>query len=124
MREIKFRVWWKLKKRWVKPEDLTNPYVVTIDLTENGFTFKKNSGFIYCQYIELKDRNGKEIYEGDILFNPYDKNNYEIIWDEMQGAFSLGENGCMLRSYCLNKFWEIIGNIHQNPELLKLHNNK
>lgn len=66
---------------------------------------------------DLPDKNGKKIFEGDIIFDPELKDNYFVEFDEggfcagdmfLQAYISFGEFSC-----------EVIGNIHDNPELLK-----
>lgn len=69
------------------------------------------------QYTGLKDKNGKEIYEGDIFL--YDGRETAVIkWvDELMGfagVFDGDDTESLDCDYC-----EIIGNIHDNPELLK-----
>jgi len=67
------------------------------------------------QFTGLLDRNGKEIYEGDILKN--EVKNCKVEWSEMNlawvgvGLMAFGMNG--------DGEYEIIGNIYENPELLK-----
>ena len=69
------------------------------------------------QYTGLTDKNGKKIFEGDIIFDPEMKGNYIVEFDEggfcagdmfLQAYISFGEFSC-----------EVIGNIHDNPELLE-----
>lgn len=60
MREIKFKAWNLLKKEWRC--DINNPYLLGAEYDENDF---KNC--IFLQYIEHKDVDGTEIYEGDIV---------------------------------------------------------
>lgn len=125
MREIKFRVWSKKFKQWLKPEE----HVIYAD---NGDVGEVNDGelveFIVHntaveQFTGLRDKNGKEIYEGDIVqFKPFPYQrgvvifegfgfNIEGFWDSSYDcpsyAFSEGNN------------YEVIGNIHENQELLK-----
>lgn len=85
------------------------------------------SDYILMQYTGLKDKNGKEIYEGDIVFSGEEKkcemcgiykcrNKYPVVWNEEYHSWYLGEQGEGGAPYC-NKPLEVIGNIYENPEL-------
>jgi uncharacterized phage protein (TIGR01671 family) len=85
-----------------------------------------NTNSKLMQYTGLKDENGKEIYEGDILkLNPeyrgYGEIPVSVFWGKgrwlCQGIMHYSHQSD-LTSYALDKM-EIIGNIHDNPELLK-----
>ncbi len=117
MRERKFKVWDKKNKKWVKPEQLQNPNVMSIDLTAEGFKFK-NAGFIFYKFTGIKDKNGKEICEGDIIlirtgcFIWKNKGKCEVKF--LDGRFMAGNENL--------SNWtdvEILGNMVDNPELAK-----
>lgn len=107
-REIKFRVWDKV-------DYMSSPFTLQdLQLKKVEFT----SDCPVMQFTGLKDKNGKEVYEGDILQSIATKIKYEVVFSS-KGAFS-GE--AIGTSHFSPGMWkttaEIIGNIHQNPELL------
>ena len=68
------------------------------------------------QFTGLLDKNGKEIYEGDILqIGP--GTNFPVIWGEKNACFHLGTEHFYITGG-QTKFYEIIGNIKENPELI------
>jgi uncharacterized phage protein (TIGR01671 family) len=124
MREIKFRVWdgtemWDCEDfRFNSVWEHSINWSAWKSLPDRDQICNQSDGEI-MQYTGLKDKNGKEIYEGDIVFNDADKNKYyEIIWDNENAGFSLGDGGMWLQTYQLPVFWEVIGNTYENPELL------
>ena len=121
MRPIKFRVWDK------QSEQMFNVY--SIEFRKNGLyvnldTPSKANGlreswlfgdrFELMQFTGLHDKNGKEIYEGDILNFDYPM---EVIWAMGSWAVKAEKGDSLLYGY--TNEGEVIGNIYENPELLK-----
>lgn len=111
MRELKFRAWCDSEfLEDVAPYD-NNEIVEQYDCSE-WFTKK-----VDCieQYTGLKDTNGKEIYEGDIM--EYDACLYRVFWDKCGFTFEhIGEHGWT--SQDVFSEGKVVGNIHENPELI------
>ena len=113
-REIKFRAWGINTKKLYKPFELKD---IMKRLIESDETIAK---FELMQYTGLKDKNGKEIYEGDII-EQNDKIG-EVTF--ANGKFQLYKNVEFGSGFCdidyrSVVYVEIIGNIYKNPELLK-----
>lgn len=124
-REIKFRAWWTKTKKMTEPATLNKLIMGAAQMPSHKADF---SEVIWLQDTGLKDKNGKEIYEGDIV-NGLSKElggnitrfTYEIFWDNEWKGWG-GKNGETRN----NPIWgtapwenlEIIGNIYENPELL------
>lgn len=127
-RELKFRIWnglemvydittGKFGTFYVNPEkgDGLNPED-TASLTVN--TTKYHEGTPLMQFIGLTDKNGQEIYEGDILKSNSD-HLMEVCWNDRFSSFCLQRNNWMFLHYFGEavdaKDCEVIGNIYQNP---------
>ncbi len=73
----------------------------------------------------LKDKNGKLIYEGDIVKTEWfdEKTIYQVVWDEKMACFLFESNNFFyLFDDLPADVTEIIGNIHENPEMLEQSN--
>jgi len=73
----------------------------------------------YMQYTGLKDKNGKEIYEGDTI-QAEGGNPNTVLWWEEKGLWGVDEKDTYY-DYLFEHYkeHEIIGNIYENPELIK-----
>jgi|SRR5579864_428466 len=117
MKEIKFRAWDKEEKRIVRVNGLTE-FNDEIGVVWSEGIGKNISDMVLMQYTGLKDKNGKEIYEGDILQVP-GAIPAQVYWDFGSWQLRNGSlTGGMLANFDEENI-EIIGNIYENPELLK-----
>ena len=110
-RAIKFRAWDNKGKCWIVFGGIYYRFEDKILDRADDDTL------IYEQYTGLKDKNGKEIYEGDrvSIRNKNHKNEYDIgVVEFKKGAFRCP---FLLGKYRSGQI-EVIGNIHENPELL------
>ncbi len=135
MREIKFRGWHSTQKKMISCEEMVNDQLTLLPdgrfINVNGASTKLSTiyptdKFIPLQYTGLKDKNEVEIYEGDIVECTYnDKNSYNAIveYDRVNPCFVLHQFGKDWYEYdfvgCGMMVLKIIGNIYENPELLK-----
>ncbi len=133
MREIKFRAWADGKMHYDNFSIEFNGGEMDdmIAYTKSDGKVVTCEDFILMQYIGLKDKNGKEIYEGDIVsYKIYmsAKQKFPVktmvwIWSEYHCGFSMKIVGGDRYEPPIMIPGEheiiIIGNIHQNPELLK-----
>lgn len=129
MRSLKFRAWDKKRKCYAKVIQTTNQgwkgYRDKTYVSNGIMRFSKwvLSRFIIEQYTGLKDKkNGKEIYEGDIVkYKLYADSRLdyidEVFYSTISGAFMVGDEDNIRTLDCLINV-EVIGNVHENPELL------
>jgi uncharacterized phage protein (TIGR01671 family) len=101
MREIKFRAWDKA--------DLL--------MMDNLSTHRMDNTIVVMQFTGLKDKNGKEIYEGDIITD-HETCNFLVAYDK--GCFFSDAHGDKQDRTLLynHTFMEVIGNVYENGELL------
>ena len=110
MREIKFRVWDGVKIHTV----------YRLEFTFNGELIGRKT-YKFMQYTGIKDKNGVEIYEGDM--NKTNSSLYKVVFDKCC-FWGVDERGkypiYQINHYVLDdEIFEVIGNIYENPELLE-----
>ena len=116
MREIKFRAWNKNTKQMIDLKAITP---LALDISANGIFLPFRDDLILMQYTGLKDKNGQEIYEGDIVKHLTYGGNYPVTYSCENTGYGLKtRRGSMhLCSDCCPNL-EVIGNIYENKELL------
>ena len=130
-REIKFRIWSiKENKFWENDTDfmifLNGKHIYHWNQDSRGDICDelKREEYELNQFTGLKDKNGKDIYEGDILmdewkgnkrYNPvkYESNGFEH--DDEGIGFGIEHN----KERQQTDRYEVVGNVYENPELLK-----
>ena len=124
MREILFRGKRVGSEEWVEGFYLTSPEfdnqeiaVITTDRPRNPYYVSKET---VGQYTGLTDKNGTKIFEGDIVkgaWNTILVIYYDDCYTQFRAKHKWGENE--ISYYGDTNKLEVIGNIHDNPELLK-----
>ena len=119
MREIKFRAWDLDNKKY--EYDITirpNNRLIGIEIFNNEMYPVEFRGTVE-QYTGLKDKNGKEIYEGDILqIDDHVLGDFKVVWHNLGWGIkrSVGYETLAVHK---SENCTVIGNIHDNPELLE-----
>lgn len=118
MREIKFRAWDKeLEKMHYDVEHTYDDWKTSC--ASFGAILEDTERFNVMQYAGLKDKNGKEIYEEDIL--RFSNGNIgKVFWSNLRSGFDVAFNGAIPEELDVRLAGssEIIGNIYENKELL------
>lgn len=134
-RDIKFRAWDKEQNHWVHPiHCVIRLEGEIIDPVRDNETV--NAKYVLMQYTGLKDKNGVEIYEGDVVaYRTYTRregeqyHNREVFWDSDAAMFKMKKlkrspndyepaDNAYFKPTTLSKL-EVMGNIYENGGLLK-----
>jgi len=131
MREIKFRAWFqKGKAGSIVVVEPSMEYNVTVQDGKYAFydyeLVQLIEGIPLMQYTGLKDKNGVEVYEGDVLCSHYfDESDYKTLTSEDllvvqydRGSYYAGDEDLWEAVNCISTNL-VVGNIYQNPELIK-----
>jgi hypothetical protein len=121
MREIKFRCWDHQNNRWAKDSDVRESIGLVFGVNDYFINIagERMARWSFVQYTGLKDKNGKEIYEGDIS-----QDGGVVIWNNDDASFCWEYKGKeVLPMEDEDRWCEVVGNIYDSPELLPKDSN-
>lgn len=124
MRELKFRAWknlgGRMKRVVITPfsaidygREHPDAPIFHADSANDIRDFMPDADIVE-QYTGLKDENGKEIYEGDILESTWNGDKAVVVWNSVEGEW---EHYADFDAHSKYGSSVVIGNIHENPEL-------
>lgn len=122
MREILFKAKRKDNGKWVEGDAIHEPIGMSIRHEKNGMSVRVPvDPDTLCQYTGLTDKNGKRIWENDIIELPGEDGYFVCEWQEDTARFVLNGEGLTVD---FDNYWsyevEVIGNIFDNPDLLEV----
>lgn len=124
MREIKFRIWDIDKRKFIVNETDRLGYGDTkkcmserVDFENNSVEINADESYILSEYTGLKDMKGKEIYEGDILFETFREEYFKVVFENGSFRAEVDEYSLDLEDHA--NICEVVGNIYENAELME-----
>lgn len=131
MRKIRFRAKsikdsnrWEWVYGWFTSDFTTQPLSTHLILTDKGVIYNVDP-LTLGQYTGLRDKNDKCVFEGDLVKSKY-YDLSEVVWHDKYATFCLRTVDDVVKdeyTYSLDEI-EVIGNIYENPNLLKEENNE
>jgi hypothetical protein len=123
MKEMKFRAWDRATGWWANPKDLQseigyNREILYWSAQDGILTLKNHDDYIWIQYTGLKDKNGVEIFEGDILYNELDDAFGDVRWVNAGWSLHWSTGTTWVDTPLYLHMFEAKGNIYENPDLL------
>ena len=129
---FKFKFWDKTikKMRYGDIQLAFNGQPFVLEDSSKGLTVVDIDDIEILQCTGLKDKDGKLIYEGDIIYKKGTKNYKgekmysKVVWSQMYAEFNISDDNGIHQMPNNSNNIEIIGNIYENPELLEAKNEK
>jgi uncharacterized phage protein (TIGR01671 family) len=117
MREYKFRAWDKEESEMLQVDCIDFFKKEILDQRNDIHSFENIE---LMQYTGLTDKNGKEIYEGDVLEDITTSDRYEIVYIVNTASYEMKAYSGRLERMDIDDimFYEIIGNIYEHSHLL------
>jgi uncharacterized phage protein (TIGR01671 family) len=120
MREIKFRAFNKVTNQMIDLKKIT-PLALDTGFNQDGIFLPFHDDWPLMQFIGHKDKNGKDVYGGDVLLCE-DGQKRVVAWYDLAAAWRVGTEDDNTWYNGLGSFIpksEVVGNIYENPELLE-----
>ncbi|MEE9374513.1 MAG: YopX family protein [Saprospiraceae bacterium] len=118
MRSIKFRAWDTKNKKMIYNVGICSQASQPIIYNADDDTYNDIIG-IPMQYIGITDKNGRDVYEGDIYRSPYHKDGvyYKVEYDIDYCCYQLKYRQHIYKNIDMVEEYDYVGNCYENPEI-------